>query len=163
MRRASVFSYPVVIKREMGVLMVQAPDFGLFVAVDFPTENGFSIKMAAQVAHAYVKLIRKMNTAMKAKQDSHIPLPKPSTTREIFNFEADSEISFSPVEAAKIIRVSKNTIRRALDRGLIKCMKTPGGHRRLTRSQVIELRALLCRGPVDGLDIGVSQRDIESL
>ena len=46
-------------------------------------------------------------------------------------------------EAAKAFRVSLKTVQQWVDRGLLECWKTPGGHRRISPQSMAELQARL--------------------
>ena len=138
--KVSAFSYPIVIKEELGEIIVSAPDWAIFVAVTKPQSGGVTTKLAAQIAFAYVKVVAKIITQAKAKELAKKSLPKPSRTQDLFNFERVEEKRFSPVEAAEILGVSKNTIRRGMDCGKIPCVKTPGGHRYISESQLEALK-----------------------
>lgn len=52
------------------------------------------------------------------------------------------------VEAAKILNVGTSTVQRWIDRGLITSFRTPGGHRRITKAELLAFAAL--RGSVVG-------------
>jgi excisionase family DNA binding protein len=44
--------------------------------------------------------------------------------------EAGSSTALTTVDAARILQVSPDTVRRHADSGRIPCWRTPGGHRR---------------------------------
>ncbi|MHC5019654.1 MAG: helix-turn-helix domain-containing protein [Planctomycetota bacterium] len=45
---------------------------------------------------------------------------------------------YTTAEAAKLCRVHKNTVIAAINRGLLRSMKTPGGHNRVARHDLLE-------------------------
>lgn len=52
---------------------------------------------------------------------------------------ADLEPNFSPKELAAAVGLSESTLKRWVDSGVITAAKTPGGHRRIPRSEAIRL------------------------
>lgn len=62
--------------------------------------------------------------------------PAESAIRPSF---ADPEPSFSPKELAAAVGLSESTLKRWVDSGVITAAKTPGGHRRIPRSEAIRL------------------------
>ncbi|MGZ3775991.1 MAG: MerR family transcriptional regulator [Bdellovibrio sp.] len=142
--KISAFSYPIIIKEELGEIIISAPDWGIFVAVSLPPSGGVSSKLAAQIAFSYVKVVSKIILQAKSKEKNKKPLPKPSRTQDLFNFERVEEKKFSPIEVAKILGMSKNTVRRGMDSGKIPCIKTPGGHRYMSETQLEEFKTSNC-------------------
>jgi excisionase family DNA binding protein len=45
---------------------------------------------------------------------------------------------FRSGELARLLHVDESTVKRWADRGLIRCYRTPGGHRKFTSQQVLE-------------------------
>lgn len=52
---------------------------------------------------------------------------------------ADPEPVLSPKELAEIIGLSESTLKRWVDSGVLHAAKTPGGHRRIARSEAVRL------------------------
>ena len=45
---------------------------------------------------------------------------------------------FRSGELARLLHVDESTVKRWADRGLIRCYRTPGGHRKFTSRQVLD-------------------------
>ena len=45
---------------------------------------------------------------------------------------------FRSGELARLLHVDESTVKRWADRGLIRCYRTPGGHRKFTSQQVLD-------------------------
>ena len=52
----------------------------------------------------------------------------------------DEDETVRPGEAAALLRVTTHTVRRYELNGLLRSVRTPGGHRRYYRSEVLALR-----------------------
>ena len=50
-----------------------------------------------------------------------------------------SEPTLSPKELARVIGLSESTLKRWVDSGVVAAVKTPGGHRRISRAEAIRL------------------------
>lgn len=50
--------------------------------------------------------------------------------------QADTPLAYTTSQAARILGVSRGTIRRWTDHGNIKCFVTPGGHRRFSQADI---------------------------
>ena len=60
-------------------------------------------------------------------------------------------------EAARMLGVSRRTIRRWEARGILTCKRTPGGHRRVWLSDIKRLQGLLARSQQQNDDAGAEQ------
>lgn len=146
-RSISIFSYPVILIETGGELVWTCPDFGLYKAIKLPQGKKISTATAAQIAFSWLALMRLLYQEIKKKESAGKHLPKPSTPSSLFDFSKLNEKTYSPSEAAKKTGFSVNTIRRALDSGLVKCTYSPGGHRALTEIQIEQLSILLKQSP----------------
>lgn len=53
-----------------------------------------------------------------------------------------NEILFNTETVSKLLHVSKSTVKRWTDEGILKCVRTPGGHRKFTLSNIQEFTSL---------------------
>ncbi len=128
----SPFDYPVVIRQNLGFITISVPDLNIIMTEEIPVtkklEKNFLIKIAKTVGMAWVKVSHQIH-----RKQTRTRLP--SKTREILS----PRFKHEPVkiaDAARIIGVSQNTLRRMVKRGQIGCVKTARGHRRFTESSL---------------------------
>lgn len=124
------FDYPIVIRQNMGFLTITVPDLNIVMAEEIPItgklQKNFLIKVAKSVGLAWLKVDKQI----KRKQAR---LRKPSPTKRIMSPLFKNKPINTP-EAARILGVSENTLRRMVKRKEISCVKTAKGHRRFTES-----------------------------
>jgi excisionase family DNA binding protein len=136
-----VLEYPLVVRKVQDSLTVSVPDLSIWGTLELPpkvkTQNGYvtqfndeyALKVGREVLRTYVRATKHMNEkkwvpgasdikAVVTKQDKPLTLP-----------------AFRNI-VAQAVPVSLNTIRRDVDRGVIKCAKTSGRHRRIPGSEV---------------------------
>ena len=127
---ATAFDYPIVIRQNMGFLTITVPDLNIVMAEEIPIsgklQKHFLMKVAKGVGLAWLKV----DQQIKRKQAR---LRKPSATKKIMSPLFKNKPINTP-EAARIIGVSENTLRRMVKRRQIACIKTAKGHRRFTES-----------------------------
>lgn len=136
-----VLEYPLVVRKVQNSLTVSVPDLSIWGTLELPpkvkTEKGYvtqfndeyALKLGREILRTYGRATRHMNEkkwvpnasdikAVVMKQDK--PLTVPSFTKLI----------------GQVVPVSQDTVRRDVERGVIKCAKTTGGHRRIPGSEV---------------------------
>ena len=96
------------------------------IPVSGKLEKHFLMKVARGVGLAWLKVDKQI----KRKQSR---LRKPSATKNIMGPLFKNKPINTP-EAARILGVSENTLRRMVKRKQIQCMKTAKGHRRFSES-----------------------------
>ena len=77
-----------------------------------------------------------MNESSRPVEGSDSLQPNPKK-RSKYPGESSSQKFYSPKKVANAIGVSESSLKRWCDAGFIKAVKTAGGHRRVTRSEVI--------------------------
>lgn len=146
-RTITPFDYPIVIRQQLGMITVSVPDLNIVLAEDLSVggrlDKGFLTKLAKSVGRAWLKT----NEEILKKDENKIPTP--STTKEIFSAKYKSK-PYTASEAAKILGVSVNTLRRMSDRGEIKTDYTAKGHRRFSESAVLKAKEHLDTHRISG-------------
>ena len=107
-----------------------------------------------------------MFESSRRTEDSDSLRPNPSKRPE-FSDRGSSQKFYSPKKVASAIGVSESSLKRWCDAGFIKAIKTAGGHRRVTRSEVVAfvkrknyvLRDPIAVGLPDIRDIGFAGID----
>lgn len=134
------FDYPIVIRQQLGMITVSVPDLNIVIAEDLSVggrvDKGFLMKVAKSLGKIWIKAHEEILKKDVSK------LPTPSTTKEIFSPKYKSK-PYTASEAAKILGVSVNTLRRMADRGEIKTDYTACGHRRFSESAVLKAKEVL--------------------
>ncbi|MBC7466596.1 MAG: helix-turn-helix domain-containing protein [Bdellovibrio sp.] len=127
---ATAFDYPIVIRQKLGFLTITVPDLNIVMAEEIPVtgklEKHFLMKVARSIGLTWLKVDKQI----KRKQAK---LRKPSPTKSIMGPLFKNKPINTP-EAAKILGVSENTLRRMVKRKQIQCMKTAKGHRRFSET-----------------------------
>lgn len=136
-----VLEYPLVVRKVQNSLTVSVPDLSIWGTLELPpkvkTEKGYvtqfndeyALKLGREILRTYSRATRHMSEkkwvpnasdikAVVTKQDK--PLTVPAFTKLI----------------GQVVPVSQDTVRRDIERGIIKCSKTSGGHRRIPGSEV---------------------------
>ncbi|MFZ3229256.1 MAG: helix-turn-helix domain-containing protein [Pseudobdellovibrio sp.] len=131
-KTATAFDYPIVIRQNLGFLTITVPDLNIVMAEEIPItgklEKLFLMKVAKGVGLAWLKI----NKQIQRKQAR---LRKPSATKIILSPLFKNKPINTP-EAARILGVSENTLRRMVKRKQITCVKTAKGHRRFTETSL---------------------------
>lgn len=134
------FDYPIVIRQQLGMITVSVPDLNIVLAENLSLggtiDRGLLMKVAKSVGKAWLKANDEIN-----KKDIN-KIPKPSQTKEILSPKHKTK-PLTASEAAKVLGVSVNTLRRMSDRGEIKTDYTAKGHRRFSESAVLNCKAKL--------------------
>lgn len=131
------FDYPIVIRQQLGMITVSVPDLNIVLAEDLSIsdfkDKGLLIKVARSIGRAWLKANDEIN-----KKDIN-KISKPSQTKEILSPKYTAK-PLTASQAAKILGVSVNTIRRMSDRGEIKTDYTAKGHRRFSENAVLNAK-----------------------
>jgi len=134
------FDYPLVIRQQLGMITISVPDLNIVVAEDLSLggkiDRGFLMKVAKSVGKVWIKAHEEI-----LKKDAN-KIPRPSQTKEIFSPKYKSK-PFNVSDAARVLGVSVNTLRRMADRGDIKTDYTACGHRRFSENAVLNCKAKL--------------------
>lgn len=134
------FDYPIVIRQQLGMITVSVPDLNIVLAEDLSLggkiDRGLLMKVAKSVGRVWLKANDEIN-----KKDIN-KIPKPSQTKEILSPKYKAQ-PLTASEAAKVLGVSVNTLRRMADRGEIKTDYTACGHRRFSESAVLKAKEVL--------------------
>lgn len=146
MKRLSknTLSFPIVLKRVVDDLVLSIPDLGLFKNLPIKLEKNttdssksatvtisenFKIGLAEEIVDLWDK-IEKHHQQKKWQ-------PNPSSFKQsLQNSEDDYSLPDFVKKINQFISVSENTIRREIQRGVIRCYQTEGGHRRIPASEV---------------------------
>lgn len=146
------FDYPLVIRQQLGMITVSVPDLNIVLAEDLSIsdfkDKGLLMKVAKSVGRAWLKANDEIN-----KKDIN-KIPRPSQTKEILSPKYKSK-PLTASEAAIVLGVSVNTLRRMSDRGEIKTDYTAKGHRRFSENAVLNCKVKLetkSAAPIVSLD-----------
>lgn len=146
------FDYPLVIRQQLGMITISVPDLNIVVADQLSVGGGVDKGLLMRVAKAIGKTWIKVHVEIEKKDINKIP--KPSQTKEILSPKYKTK-PLTISQAAKVLGVSVNTLRRMADRGEIKTELTPKGHRRFSENAVLNCKAKLeskSHPPVPSLD-----------
>lgn len=139
---SSILEYPVVLRKILENLTITAPDLGIWASVPLPEKkliNGsyvipLSDEDALRIGKEILRVYRKIGSHIVEKKWK----PDASTIRS--SVETGTKENISVPEFARLvnkhIKVSENTIRRDVDRGIIPAIKSSGGHRKIPKSEL---------------------------
>ena len=139
-RSHTPFDYPLVIRQQLGMITISVPDLNIVVADQLSVGGGVDKGLLMRVAKAIGKTWIKVHAEIEKKDTNKIP--KPSQTKEILSPKYKSK-PLTASEAATVLGVSVNTLRRMADRGEIKTDYTAKGHRRFSENAVLNCKAKL--------------------
>lgn len=145
--------FPIVMKSVVDELILTVPDLGLFKNLPLRLEKNqnnssksasdevvqISENFKLALAEEIIDLWNKIETHRLRKKWQ----PNPSTFKQsLQSSEEDYSLPDFVKKLNQFISVSENTIRREIQRGVIRCYQTEGGHRRIP---VSELASYLAR------------------
>lgn len=147
-----VLEYPIVMKQVLDSFTVSVPDIALWTALPLPvkddtnkfyvTSKSFKYKNEEiPKGTKYNELLGRIILNLYAETSTHIRkkkwVPKASDIKAVVTKQ---EKPLTLPAFTKLIRqvvpISQDTVRRDIERGVIKCAKTTGGHRRIPGSEV---------------------------
>ena len=111
---------------------MSSPDFNIHISEAL----GAHSLTQERIGNAVVDVWRRIRQQLEDQRRQGIGSPEPKAPLSLRGREGQLEESLGVKEAAQILGTSVDTLRRLIDRGEVKAEKTPGGHRRLTRSSV---------------------------
>ncbi len=131
-KRLSAFDYPIIVRKNLGFITISVPDLNIVMTEEIPItkklEKNFLIKIAKNIGLAWVKVSHQIHRKQACRR-------LPSKTKNILGPRfKDKPLKIA--EAAKVIGVSENTLRRMVKRKQISCVKTAKGHRRFTEASL---------------------------
>lgn len=117
----------------MGHITISVPDLGVTLVEDLlitgKIEPATAVKIGKMVLNAWLKA----QNILKEKASSKKPFGKPS------NIKGSVDIAMAdltPMGFSKLVGVSKDTIVRDCNRGIIQCRRTSGGHFKIPSSEI---------------------------
>lgn len=125
-KRHATLEYPIVIKQVNDFLTVSCPDLPKTTSIPIPEKGGLSGEFLSKVALELRKRWIENQTRLRDFDSTKCTTPTPSEIRTTISDRGTKP--FTPNRLAKILGVSGNTIRRAIQRGEIGCESTSGGH-----------------------------------
>ncbi|MCB0414572.1 MAG: excisionase family DNA-binding protein [Bdellovibrionales bacterium] len=131
----SIQEYPFIIKRQVDKLVIYSPDLNLsyselpIIQKLSPSQKPHYFQM---LGIAVLKAWQKGELKKEEMIKKHLSVPLPS--EDLVPSRPLNEPLLSPIQIAKKMGCHKDTIRRAIDRGELKCTMTPGGHRKVLQS-----------------------------
>ena len=136
-----VLEYPLVVRKVLENMTVSVPDLGIWATLPTPpkvkTEKGY----VTQFNDEYALLLGReiLRTYKKATLHMHEKkwVPDASDIRAVVKkAEKDLTVPKFTKLINQVVTVSEDTVRRDLEKGIIKGLKTSGGHRRIPGSEV---------------------------
>lgn len=131
MTRVSKFfpeKYPLLLQVIDTYLVVYSPDFDYKIAEKYESYSPGQTELLLMRMRDHLSHLARR----KELEGKDIPLPS-SSLRLLSEFKSEFLTSR---EAARILRISQDTLSRMAQRGEINFKKTPGGHRRFLRSDI---------------------------
>ncbi len=133
-KRHAPLEYPVIIKQHLGFIVFSVPDLGLNFVEQLPVGGRLNKDYVTRLALTLGKTWIKVSERLKIIHEAGKPPPEASSIKT--SLSAREELGHSPSQAAIILGVSVNTIRRMVDRVSLKAEKTDGGHRKISAAEI---------------------------
>jgi len=130
------FDYPIIIKHVHGFLTVSVPDLGISEKIQITKSFYKKETLNQNKDKIWNLLVNVLN-----QSESHVQykkwVPDASQIKSSLKKPAkDYSLPEFQKALSQYIKVSENTIRRAIEKGQIICLKTAGGHRRIPESEI---------------------------
>jgi len=134
--KLTYFDYPIVLKHVHGFLTFSVPDLG--ISEKIPINQDFY--KSSQIEKHKDKIWQMLVDVLQESEKHIVQKKWVPDASQIKTSIKKAEKDYSLPEFRKIlsqhITVSENTLRRAIEKGQIICLKTDGGHRRIPESEV---------------------------
>lgn len=143
--------FPIVIKKIANELVLSVPDLGLFKSIKIPIEKMIDesskssnsidknnyVEMTKSFRNEIVEQIEYLWLATENHREEKKWQPIPSSFKQsLIKGEDDYSLPDFVKKLNQYISISENTVRREIQRGVIRCYQTTGGHRRIPVSEV---------------------------
>lgn len=129
-KHISVFEYPIVVRQHLSYMTFSMPDLGLFETLELPKNNklgkDYLIAAATRISRLWLKASEHTSKKKWVPPASDIK----SSLRK-------AKKDLTPLQFSKHAGVSEQTIRRDIERGIIRAKRTGGGHRKIPESQIL--------------------------
>lgn len=122
-------SYPIVLKIIDGHLTASSLELGITISRRFS-----EIRKAEEIGSLYLELISRIDQELGKRTARQERIPEPKKLKDLIPHEDPPVMSIR--EVALLMRVSADTVRRAVAAGRLPSYPTPGGHRRFSASDV---------------------------
>jgi excisionase family DNA binding protein len=126
----SVLEYPIVVRQHLNYMTFSMPDLGLFETLDLPKNNKLNREYVVSAATRMTRLWVKATEHINKKKW----VPVASDIKSSVKKSAKKDLT--PLQFANQVGISEQTIRRDIERGIIKAKRTGGGHRRIPEAQL---------------------------
>lgn len=136
-----VLEYPLVVRKVLENMTVSVPDLSIWTTLPMPpkkkTENGY----VTQFNDEYALLLGREILRTYSKASKHMRekkwVPNASDIKSVVTKqEKPMTLPAFARLINQVISISEDTIARDIEKGIIKCSKTSGGHRRIPGSEV---------------------------
>jgi excisionase family DNA binding protein len=135
MAKVSIEKYPIIIQVIDTYLLAYSPDFDYKIAEKYePQSPGQTELLIRRIRDHLVRLSRQKEVEGKEPPEPSLPITLATRIQADF---------LSSTEAARLLNISHDTLRRMALRSEITYFATPGGHRRFIRSEIESLRSKL--------------------
>lgn len=133
MSEVSCYDYPLVIKKHMGHITISVPDLGVTLVEDLLVTGKIEPAMAVKIGKMVLNAWLKAQNILKEKSGGKKPFGKPSNIKGSVDI---AMLDLTPMGFSKLVGVSKDTIVRDCNRGIIQCRRTSGGHFKIPSSEI---------------------------
>lgn len=134
--RHHTLDFPITLRRELKYIEVSSPDFHFSFVEALPSRGQINPKYVSKIAELIAKAWLKNQEQLKRLENAGRKLPEPSKVSEIYKDKKKSPAYISVPKAAKMLKISEMSVRRACDSGLLRCHYTAGGHRKILRKDI---------------------------
>lgn len=136
-----ILEYPLVVRKVLENMTVSIPDLGIWTTLPTPPKIKTEKSYVTQFNDEYALLLGReiLRTYKKATLHMHEKkwVPDASDIRAVVKkSEKDLTVPKFTKLINQVVTVSEDTVRRDLEKGVIKGLKTSGGHRRIPGSEV---------------------------
>lgn len=133
-KRHALLEYPVIIRQHMGYIVFSVPDLQINTVAESPTDGKLSSAYVTKLARTLAKTWITGSARLSAFARAGKSQPEVSSLKSLL--AESEEQSFTPPQAAKILGLSVNTVRRMADSGRLKAKTSDGGHRKISEATI---------------------------
>lgn len=128
--RLSSLHYPVVIKQHLDFIVLSVPDLGISVVENAPTQGKLNPEYVLRIATALANVWLKAQKRLLEHQSAGKRAPSPS--KQKMSVDGGRIQYMTASEVAERLGVSRMTVHRLVEKGLLTCTRTRGRHSRFS-------------------------------
>jgi excisionase family DNA binding protein len=138
------FDYPITIKKHLDFFVFSVPDLGITIVEDLPPGGRFTpvylLKLAKTLGRTWIKIGQRLQQFNEAEKKP----PRPSRQRTVLDERVRTLMTAT--ELANRLGVSRMSVHRLCEKGLLEYEETSGGHRRFSELQLKKYLACISSG-----------------